>query len=92
MGKGKNDMVKLFSYIALVAAALFYFLTWLFNQLGGNLGVVSTYIALVRDVCVLVGIGFSAWNYTKGNSMAVKIVFWLALTVYVVFAILTVAL
>lgn len=83
------DLVKLCSYIALVLAAILIFIYNLLPLLKIEVsGPFFSALAFIRDVALLIGIGFGAYSFTRGQKKWVKILFWVALVLYIASVIL----
>jgi hypothetical protein len=81
----KNDLIRSCSYFALVIAAGLF----LFNGIVSALDItiltaVASVLSLIGRILLAIGIGFPAYDYTAGKSKAWRIVFWVALVVYIV--------
>jgi hypothetical protein len=78
MSDGNWDIVKLASYIALVLAAVLFFLR---TVLGVNVAILDA----IREICVLIGIGFAAFAFARSQRhIAWQIIFWVAVVVYII--------
>mgnify|MGYP005776856437 FL=1 len=74
---GKGWLLRACSYFALVVAAFLFLFGKLFS------GQVQSILDLIANLCMLVGIGIPAYDYTRGKKIAWRIIFWIALAVYV---------
>ena len=72
----KYGILKGCSYFALVIAAFMFLF-------GGLFGKASAILNLIGQLCVLIGIGIPAYNYSRYKSTAWRVIFWIALAVYV---------
>lgn len=78
---GKSWLLRACSYIALVVAAFVFVLGGVFNAC--NLGSVVGVFNLIGQICLLIGIGIPAYDYTRGKPMAWRVVYWVALIIYI---------
>ena len=74
---GKGWLLRACSYFALVVAAFLFLFGKLFS------GQVQSILDLIANLCMLVGIGIPAYDYTRGKKIAWRIIIWIALAVYV---------
>ena len=78
----KTVFIRLCSFWALLIAAALLILSGVFNKLG--LGVIVQIFDLVGKVFLLFGIAIPAYDYTRGKGTAWKVLYWVALVVYIV--------
>lgn len=70
------DIIELFSYVALVVTALILLL----RALGVNVAILDT----IAYISALIGLGCAAFAFQrKQRHIAWKIIFWVALAVYI---------
>lgn len=79
-----KDIVRLCAYFALVIAAA----TFLFSGIVAwfNIGITSVIMSIVDvvgKVCLVIGIAFPAYDFTRSKGVAWRIIYWIALIVYV---------
>ena len=72
----KSGFLRGVSYFALVIAAFMFLFGAIFGQVGAVLN-------LIGKILVLIGIGIPAYDYSRGKSTAWKVIYWIALAVYV---------
>ena len=88
-GAARNDLVRICCYIALILAAVIIFVNNLLPLCGINVsGPVMKALATVRDIALLIGIVFGAFAFARSKGKAWRIVFWIALALYVASVIL----
>lgn len=73
----ESSFLRAISYFALVIAAV-VFLLGAIPALGAITGILN----LVGQICLLIGIGIPAYNYTCGKKVAWRVIYWIALVVY----------
>ena len=73
----KYGILKGCSYFALVIAATMFLIGGIFT------GSVASIINLIAKLFVLIGIGIAAYDYTRGKKTAWRVIYWIALVVYV---------
>lgn len=73
----KSGFLRGASFFALVIAAFMFLFGGIFS------GAVKSVLNLIGQICVLIGIGVPAYDYTRGKSKGWKWVYWIALAVYV---------
>ncbi|MBO5045480.1 MAG: hypothetical protein J6C93_01245 [Clostridia bacterium] len=87
-GAAKNSLVRICCYVALILAAVLILVYNVLPLIGVNIGgKVIGALSLVKDIALLLGIGFGAYAFAASHGKAAKIVFWIALVVYVASAI-----
>ena len=74
---GKGWLLRACSYFALVVAAFMFLFGGIFS--GGAKSVLN----LIGQLFMLVGIGIPAYDYTRGKKIAWRVVYWIALAIYV---------
>ncbi len=74
---GKSWLLRAASYFALVIAAFMFLFGGIFS------GAAKSVLELIGKLFVLVGIGIPAYDYTRGKKTAWRVVYWIALAVYV---------
>ncbi len=74
---GKGWLLRASSYFALIIAAFMFLFGGIFS------GAVKSVLNLIGQLFMLVGIGIPAYDYTRGKKSAWRIVYWIALAVYV---------
>ena len=89
MKKTNKGILNLLAYIALVVIGLLVVLQNFLpiihiNITGGLVNLLET----VKNVLVLIVIGCTAYNFTAGRKQWVKILFWVAVAIFVIGTIL----
>lgn len=88
-GSTKNiDIVDLFSYIAIVFAAVIFLINIILKAIGGNLETVMNVMTIIKDISVLLALGLGGWNFARKHGIVVKIFFYIAIITYIVCAVL----
>lgn len=89
MGKEKNDFIRLCSFVFLCLAALLIFIDNILPLVGVEVtGVVFNVLRLIKDIALLLGIVFGAYSFACAHGKTWKIIFWIALVIYIAGAIL----
>ena len=87
--KNTKNTLNVLSYVALVIIALLLVISRFLPIVGINIsGPIVSLLSTVKDVFVLIVIGISAYNFMAGNVKWVKILFWVAIIVYIVATVL----
>lgn len=84
MKTSNKNIFNTLSYIALVIIAILIVLENFLGLRGTVLNVLKT----VKNLFILIVVGFSAYNFTSGKAKWVTIVFWIAVIVFIVATIL----
>ena len=74
---GKGWLLRACSYFALVVAAFMFLFGGIFS------GAAKSVLNLIGQLFMLVGIGIPAYDYTRGKKIAWRVVYWIALAIYV---------
>ena len=88
-GQARADFVRICCYVALVLAAVLIFIDNLLPLLEIDVGdAFFDVLRLIKDVALLLGIVFGAYAFARAHGRVWTIVFWVALALYVVSAVL----
>jgi len=80
-----RGLVNFLSYIALLVIALLIVTGNLLPIFGIEIkGTFISVLNTIRNVLILVVIGFAAFNYIPGKPKWIKILFWISIVVFVV--------
>lgn len=77
-GQAKRDLVKFCAFVALIVAAFTFTFGGLFSG-----SIIGNILDLVAKLALLVAIAFPAYTYSRGLGLAWRIVFWIALVIYI---------
>ncbi len=89
MGKERSDFIKICSFIFLCLAALLIFIDNILPLVGVTVGgTVFNVLRLIKDLALLFGIVFGAYSFASAHGKTWKIIFWIALIIYIAGAIL----
>ncbi len=84
----RHDLVRLCAFVALVVAALFFLVGGILTKYAPLVGTILNFIA---SLALLVAIAFPAWEFVRGKRKAWRIVYFVALVVYIAGAVLGLA-
>ena len=73
---GKGWLIRACSYFALIIAAFMFLFGGIFS------GKVQSVLNLIGQLFMLIGIGIPAYDYTRGKKIAWKVIYWVALAIY----------
>ena len=92
MNSDRNAWVKLFSFIALMLAALLLLVNGVLPKIGIDVeGTLFNVLGLVKDLALLLGVAIGAYSFVVGLSKHKKgwmITYWIAVIIYVLGAVL----
>lgn len=88
--QAKNSFVKLCAFVALILAAVLLVIGPILGKLVSAL--IMNILNMLASYSLLVAIALPAWDFVRGKKKGWKIAYWIALAVYIVGAILGVAL
>ena len=81
--QARNSFVKACAFIGILISAVLYVVSGILSWVGGSLGAIASWMNLIASLALVVGVAFPAWDYVKYRTQAWKIVYWVALAVYV---------
>ena len=77
----KRDLVKLCAFVGILISAVLFvvgsILTWC------GLGSIAGVFSLIGQLALLVAVAFPAWDWVKYKSQTWRVVYWVALCIYV---------
>lgn len=76
-GQAKRDFIKLCAFIALLISAFLFVFGSLFS------GKVNSILNLIAKLALLVAIAFPAYAFSRGCNKVWRIIFWIALIIYI---------
>lgn len=84
--KGSNkNVLNLMAYIAFIVVALLIVVNNLFPLMGITIGgTLWNVLETVKNVLILLVLGIMAFNFTSGQAKWVKILYWVALVIFIV--------
>lgn len=85
MDKNKSGIAGLASFLALMIAAILFVVEYAVGATGSTW---AHYLAIARDIAIAVGILFGSFNYIRTKGLLIKLLFFAAIAVYIVFAFL----
>lgn len=77
-GQARRSFIKLCAFVALIVAAFTFTFGGLFNG-----SIVGNILDLIAKLALLIAIGFPAFEYSRGLGKVWRIIFWIALVIYV---------
>lgn len=87
MSNQNGKMLNFIAFVALVAVALLQILDVLSPII--KLGeVISNIIVTIKNLCVCLVIGITAYKFAADKSKGVKITYWVCIAIFVVFTVL----
>ncbi|MBO4988952.1 MAG: hypothetical protein J6D37_01340 [Clostridia bacterium] len=90
MGKNNNGLIKTCAFLALALSAIVLLINALLGLVGGNLGWLGDILVAVGQIAMAVCVAIPAYEYSRGKALWVKILYWVALVIYVVSAVIPV--
>lgn len=79
-----NNFVRGCAYVALIIAAFTFLFSGLVYSL--EIGVLTRFVSLanlVGKICLVIGVALPAYDFTRGKGKFWRILFWIALIVYI---------
>ena len=87
--KGEKNALNLISFVALVIISFLLLITRILPMVGLNIeGSLVNLLETVKNVLVLIVIGINAYSFASNNKKWIKILFWVAIIVFVVATVL----
>ncbi len=88
-GQAKADFIRICCYVALILAAVLIFINNFLTLIEINVsGTFIDILVLIKEVALLLGIVFGAYSFARAHGKVWTILFWIALALYIVSAIL----
>ena len=89
MGKSssKNSLLEVFAYVAIVVSAIVWLLVGLNNHTKLDLGKFVGALQLIAVVLTFIVVAVVAYGFTKGKSMAIKVIYWVIIIIFIVCAV-----
>lgn len=89
VAREKRDLTKFCAFWGIVIAAVLFVLSGILGLLKVT-GLIVGIVDLVGKIALVLAVGIPAYDYTKGKKKAWKIVYWVALAIYVLGVVLAV--
>ncbi|MDE5897230.1 MAG: hypothetical protein K2H43_05395 [Clostridia bacterium] len=80
----RNSFIKACSFIGILISAVLYLVGGILSWFGGSLGSLGSWMNLIASIALLIGVAFPAWDFVKYKKKLWRIVYWVALVVYIV--------
>ena len=80
----RRNFTKFCAFWGIVIAVALLIVTAIFNAVGGSLGMIGSIFDLIAKIALIIAVAFPAYDYVRGKSKAWKIVYWIALVLYIV--------
>lgn len=77
----KQGILRALSFFGILFAAIVFTIGAILNWC--KLGDVTHALNLVAQIFLLVAVAIPAWDYVKGKNQTWKVIFWIALVIYV---------
>ncbi len=84
MGNSNKNILNLFSFIALIIVAVLIVINNLLPIVGVNItGAFFSILNTIKEVLILIVVGISAYNFVAGKSKTYKIIYWIAIGLFI---------
>lgn len=85
----KNNLLEVFAYVAIVVSAIAWLLIGLDAKIDQiNMGKFCGVLQFIAIVLTFIVVAFVAYGFTKGKSMAIKVIYWVIVVLFLVCAVL----
>lgn len=85
----KSNLLEVFAYVAIVVSAIAWLLIGLDAKIDQiNMGKFCSVLQFVAIVLTFIVVAFVAYGFTKGKSMAIKVIYWVIVVLFLVCAVL----
>jgi hypothetical protein len=82
---GNKKFLYLSAFVVLVLAAFFVLISDIFPKIGLNIsGTTISILQLIEEIALISAIAVGAFIFTKGKGTFIKVVYWVALGIYIV--------
>ncbi len=93
MKTSNKNFINLLAYCSLIIVALLMFVDKLLPVVGvqiqgGGLGIFFNILRTISNVFTVIILGISAYNFAENNKKWIKILFWIAVVVFIVATVL----
>lgn len=79
----RHDLVKLCAFIGILISAIIFVVSAILSWVNADLGPIAGILNLVAALALLVAVAFPAWDYVKYKTKGWRIVYWIALIIYI---------
>ena len=83
----KNSLLEVFAYVAIVVSAIVWLLVGLNNHTKLDLGKFVGALQLIAVVLTFIVVAVVAYGFTKGKSMAIKVIYWVIIIIFIICAV-----
>ena len=83
-----GNIINLLACIAICVSVVVYVVNLIVNAVDGSLRTVGTVLTTIKDICVVIALGFPTLMYARGKKQWVKLIIYVLLAVFLVLAIL----
>ena len=85
MKNTNNNLLRTLAYVAMIIFALLLLISNVLPVIGLNIGgKLISFLNTVQNLLILIVVGVSAYNFMQGKAKWVKVLYWIALVVFVV--------
>ena len=85
----KNNLLEVFAYVAIVVSAIAWLLIGLDAKIDQiNMGKFCGVLQFIAIVLTFIVVAFVAYGFTKGKSVAIKVIYWVIVVLFLVCAVL----
>ena len=85
MKTSNKNILNLMAYVALILIAFFVLIQNLLPAIGVDIGgAIINIIKTIEEVLILLVIAFTAYNFVQGKKKAWKIIYWIAIALFIV--------
>ena len=82
-----GNIINLLACIAICVSVVVYVINLIVNAVDGQ-STVGTILTTIKDICVVIALGFPTLMYARGKKQWVKLIIYVLLAVFLVLAIL----
>ena len=82
-GERRIDIVKFCAFWGIILSAILFIVSGICHFVGAGSTIVSVF-DIIAKIALLVGVGFPAYSYARTKRRVWRIVFWVALVIYIV--------
>ena len=85
MGKSNKNILNLFCFIALIIIAILILINNLLPLVGVNVsGPFFSALNTIKEILILIVVGLYAYYFVAGKSKTWKIIYWIAIALFIV--------
>ena len=79
----KRTFLRGCAFIGILISAVIFVVSGILTWVHGSLGTIGAILNLIGQITLLFAVAFPAWDFVKYKKTAWKVIYWVALVIYV---------